>query len=562
MTAPLTADAHDFGLAGDGTADDRPALQKLVDALGDATAADGRPRTVRVPAGRYVIRDRPVLWRSGVSLIGAGRGATCFALANPGAPTQPVPLAWFTTAQHGAGRDNHIADVTFAHFEIDGSGVETEEYEVLAKGLGLQYVLRGRFTDLYIHDTAATGFGCDFLQDTVVEGVLAERCGRQDPGEEMGGAGIGIGVGGWGPVERLAVTDCTATGNGTNGIFLELQQDDWAPPRGIRVTACHTEGNRYGISDWGADGLLVTGCTMLGNHVAGFDVSAQGTTSVGGRGGIVTGCVIDGNAGDGIALGNTPGPYAFRGNRVSANGRYGYWQHNLAGGDQEPATDIVLESNDIHDNALDGIRVDAPLHEPAIFGNRIRNNGRRAAPEARGGGAGVHCGPLSLTDENADWLPGGHRGKRLTVGARKAGAGPRDADAEAGARVTAGAGAEVTVVVTDNTATELTLAPERPGAQTAWPGGTPGPGAAYRLPDAPTPRTGLTAAAAVTHPYVHGNRVRDDGHPRTQTHALWIAHEATWTGGRVSGNDFSGNASAATRFDSAPSGGRWRDNDG
>ncbi|WP_395573073.1 right-handed parallel beta-helix repeat-containing protein [Streptomyces sp. BK79] len=549
MTAPLTADAHAYGLVGDGTADDGPALQKLVDALGDATAADGRPRTVRVPAGRYVIRDRPVRWRSGVSLTGAGRGATCFALTNPGAPTQPVPLAWFTTAQHGAGRENHIADVTFAHFEIDGSGVRTEEYEVLAKGLGLQYVLRGRFSDLYIHDTAATGFGCDFLQDTVVEGVLAERCGRQDPGEEMGGAGIGIGVGGWGPVERLAVTDCTALGNGTNGIFLELQQDDWVPPRGIRVTACHTEGNRYGISDWGADGLLVTGCVMTGNHVAGFDVSAQGTTSVGGRGGIVTGCVIDGNAGDGIALGNTPGPYAFRGNRVSGNGRYGYWQHNLAGGDQEAATDIVLESNDLHDNGLDGIRVDAPLHEPAIHGNRIRNNGRRAAPATRGGGAGVTCGPLSLTDRNAHWLPGGHRGKELTV---------------------AGPDGEVTAVVTDNTATGLTLAPERPGATTAWPhgsgaggqDGTPAPGAAYRLPGSPAPRTGLTAAAAVTHPYVHGNRVRDDGRPRTQTHALWIAPEATWTGGRISGNDFGGNASAATRFDSAPSGGRWRDNDG
>ncbi|MCZ9351727.1 right-handed parallel beta-helix repeat-containing protein [Streptomyces mutabilis] len=542
MTAPLTADAHEYGLVGDGTADDRPALQKLVDALGDATAADGRPRTVRVPAGRYVIRDRPVLWRSGVSLIGAGRGATCFALTNPGAPAQPVPLAWFTTAQHGAGRDNHIADVTFAHFEIDGFGVETEEYDVLAKGLGLQYVLRGRFTDLYIHDTAATGFGCDFLQDTVVEGVLAERCGRQDPGEEMGGAGIGIGVGGWGPVERLAVTDCTADGNGTNGIFLELQQDHWVPPRGIRVTACHTEGNRYGISDWGAEGLLVTACTMLGNHVAGFDVSAQGTTSVGGRGGIVTGCVIDGNARDGIALGNTPGPYAFRGNRVGNNGRYGYWQHNLAGGDQEPATDIVLESNDIHDNGLDGIRVDAPLHEPAIFGNRVRDNGRRAAPATEGGGEGVTCGPLSLTDAHADWFPGGHRGKTLTVGTGNA---------------------EVTAVVTDNTATELTLAPRRPGARTAWPSdGTPARGAAYRLPDAPSPRTGLTAAAAVTHPYVHGNRIRDDGHPHTQTHALWIAPEATWTAGRVSGNDFSGNASAATRFDSAPSGGRWRDNDG
>ncbi|CAL9526591.1 right-handed parallel beta-helix repeat-containing protein [Streptomyces sp. enrichment culture] len=557
MTAPLTADAHAYGLAGDGSADDGPALQELVDALGDATAADGRPRTVRVPAGRYLIRDRPVLWRSGVSLVGAGRAATCFVLANPGAPTSPVPLAWFTTAQHGAGPDRHIADVTFAHFEIDGSRVETEEYDVLAKGLGLQYVLRGRFSDLWIHDTAATGFGCDFLQDTVVEGVLAERCGRQDPGEKMGGAGLGIGVGGWGPVERLAVTDCTARGNGTNGIFLELQQEDWAPPRGIRITACHTEDNRYGISDWGADGLLVTGCSMLGNHVAGFDVSAQGTTSVGGRGGIVTGCVIDGNAGDGIALGNTPGPYAFRGNRVSNNGRYGYWEHNLAGGDQEPAVDVVLESNDVHDNALDGIRVDAPLHEPAIFGNRVRNNGRRAAPAAEGGGTGVHCGPLSLTDENADWLPGGHRGKELTVDTR----GARDAHDTPGPSAVA-APAGVTVLVVDNTATRLDLVPVRPGAVTAWPGGTPAPGTAYRLPDAPAPRAGLTAAAAVTHPYVHGNRVRDDGRPRTQNHAVWLAPEAVWTGGRVSGNDFSGNASAATRFDSAPSGGRWRDNSG
>ncbi|MFF4471661.1 glycosyl hydrolase family 28-related protein [Streptomyces sp. NPDC001599] len=73
MTAPLTADAHEYGLVGDGAADDRPALQELVDALGDATAEDGRPRTVRVPTGRYVIRNEPVLWRSGVSLIGAGR---------------------------------------------------------------------------------------------------------------------------------------------------------------------------------------------------------------------------------------------------------------------------------------------------------------------------------------------------------------------------------------------------------------------------------------------------------------------------------------------------------
>ncbi|MER7491462.1 right-handed parallel beta-helix repeat-containing protein [Streptomyces pharetrae] len=536
VSLPLTVDAREHGLTGDGSTNDQPAFARLVDAVGAACAADGRPRVIHVPAGRYLMRDRPTLWHSGVSLIGAGRGATCFAPANPGAPRTPVPLAWFTTAQHGAGRDRHIADITFAHFEIDGSGVSTEEYDVLAKGLGLQYVLRGRFSDLYIHDTAATGFGCDFLQDTVVEGVLAERCGRQDPGEEMGGAGIGIGVGGWGPVERLAVTACTARGNGTNGIFLELQQEDWPPPRGIRITACHCEDNRFGISDWGADGLVVSASTMIGNHEAGFDVSSQGTTRVGGRGGIVTGCVIDGNVRDGIGFGNTPGHYAFRGNRVSGNGRHGFWNHNLAGGDQESAADVVLEANDIRGNALDGVRVDAGLRAPALIGNRIQGNGRRAAPGTAGGGAGVRCSPRALVDEGAHWAPDGHRGKRVTVAGQSA-------------------------LVTHNTATELGLAPWRPGATTAWPDGTPAPGTAYHLPDGPGTRAGITVAGPVTAAQMDGNRVWDDRRPATQTHALWITGDGRLTGGRVRGNDFRGNASAATRCDTAPADVRWRDND-
>ena len=99
-----------------------------------------------------------------------------------------------------------------------------------------------------------------------MEGVNAIRCGRLDTGQQKGGAGIGIGIGGWGASERLTITACTAVGNGTNGIFLELQQPTWPPPRGIRITACHAEDNRFGISDWGAEGLIVTGCTMIGDH--------------------------------------------------------------------------------------------------------------------------------------------------------------------------------------------------------------------------------------------------------------------------------------------------------
>jgi parallel beta-helix repeat protein len=533
---PFLHNALDHGLVGDGTANDQPALQDLVDRLGDAYAQDGQARTIFCPAGVYSICDRGTVWRSGVSLIGSGPAATRFALANPGDPTAPVPLAFFTTLEHGAGPGNHLADCTFAHFEIDGTGMILSEYTFLAKGLGLQYVLRGRFRDLYIHDTPATGFGCDFLQDTFVEGLLIVHCGRLEHGEWLGGAGIGIGTGGWGPVERCTISSCTTVRNGTNGIFFELQNRERHPTRGIRVIGCHSEGNRFGISDWGTDGLVVSGCTMIGNHQAGYDVSALGTSAVAGRGGIVTGCIIENNVWDGVGLGNTPGPYTVVGNRISRNGRYGYWQHNLAAGPQEAASNMVIEDNEFWDNGLDGIFVDSALADPHIAGNRIRNNGRQSEPATKGRGDTVFYTPHSLIDTAANWRQDGHIGKWVTAGAQQA-------------------------IVMGNTTTELALAPVRPGATTAWPEGTPESGVPYRLPAAPEVRPGITLAAAVKTPTINDNRVWDSQPRKTQTHGLVIAEGGTCGAGWVHHNDFTGNAVAATDFKVQPSG-YWHHNRG
>src|SRR5690242_10766599 len=79
--------AHDHGLAGDGSANDQPALQALVDRLGDAYARDRQPRSIFCPPGTYLIRDAATVWRSGVSLLGAGPVATRFVLDNAGNPT-------------------------------------------------------------------------------------------------------------------------------------------------------------------------------------------------------------------------------------------------------------------------------------------------------------------------------------------------------------------------------------------------------------------------------------------------------------------------------------------
>jgi hypothetical protein len=309
----------------------------------------------------------------------------------------------------------------------------------------------------------------------------------------------------------LTVTACTARDNGTNGIFLELQQEEWPPPRGIRITACHAEGNRFGISDWGADGLVVTGCTMIGNHEAGFDISAQGTSAVAGRGGMVVNCVIDGNLRDGVGIGNTPGPYTITGSRISANGRYGYWQHHLGGGYHGPAVDLILDGNSIRDNGLDGIRVDAGLDHSAFTRNRIRNNGRRAAPATSGSAGGVAYGDLTLTDETADWRPDGHRGKQVTVG-------------------------EENAVVLFNTATQLGLAPHRPGAGTAWRSGRPADGTPYRLPGAPRLRAGITLDAPVGVLDLAENRIWDDQEEPSQTHATWSTERASGATARGQGH--------------------------
>jgi hypothetical protein len=77
---------------------------------------------------------------------------------------------------------------------------------------------------------------------------------------------------------------------------------------------------------------------------------------------MVVNCVIDGNLRDGIGIGNTPGPYTISGSRISANGRYGYWQHHLGQGYEGAAVDLALEGNSIRDNGLDGIRVDAAVN--------------------------------------------------------------------------------------------------------------------------------------------------------------------------------------------------------
>ncbi len=486
--------AREHGLVGNGGANDQPALAALVEQLGREYKKDGRPRVLYCPPGEYLIADATTIWKSGVSLLGAGAGATRFVLSADG---KAVSLARFNEKLDGAGPDNPLVDCTFSMFEIDGSRVQLGSYDPRAKGLDMQYMVRAMFRDLYIHDCAATGLGCDHLQDSTILGVIASNCGRLNSGKDPGGAGVGIGIGGWGEIERLDIIDCIAVGNARHGIFVELQQGKPKRPRGLKILGCHCVDNRYGISDWGAEGLIVTTCILCENHEVGFDVSAEGTAGIAGRGGLLAECLIDGNGRDGVSIGNTHGAYTVRSNRISHNGRFGYYEHNIQD-DPQPGREIAIESNEIWKNGLDGIRVEAPMLDATITGNRIRNNGRRTAPSCSNRGAGVTYGSATLKDANGRWQTDCHKGKSVLVAGMKA-------------------------LIASNSAQELYLFPFKPGAKSAWEKAPPQDGTLYVIQEeAPPVRPGIGIASHMKGAWIRANRIWDNQDQRTQNEELSI----------------------------------------
>src|SRR5207245_10016726 len=243
----------------------------------------------------------------------------------------------------------------------------------------------------------------------------------------------------------------------------------------------------------GAEGLLVCTCILCENHEDGFDVSAQGVAGVAGRGGTLSECLIDGNGRDGVAIGNTSGPYTVRGNRISYNGRHGYYQHNLSG-DPTPAREIAIEGNDIWKNALDGVHLGAPTIDASIVGNRIRNNGRRVPGNVSRGGQGVSYTPSGLRDADAHWPLDAHKGKHVIA-------------------------ADMSALVASNDEQELHLMPRRPGAPMAWDKHPPSERTPYLLRDeASRVRAGIALAAPVRGAWIRGNRIWDNQERCTQTH--------------------------------------------
>ena len=222
--------------------------------------------TLLLENGRYLTTSALVPPHQ-LSIYGQGRttatiapvGSSSFAAIGTGIGNPLIPL-----------RDNK-----YENFEIDCFGVTVNTYAAGNKGLHITHMLRPIFRDLYIHDSSATGLGCDFLMDCTMVNNVVSHCGRQvfEFGQGGGGSGIGIGTGAYTSESALIngnfVTEC-----GKQGIFVESQSSN-VLSRGIKITnnTCNWNGNA-GIGDRATDGTITSNnvCNYNGSNGIELDV--------------------------------------------------------------------------------------------------------------------------------------------------------------------------------------------------------------------------------------------------------------------------------------------------
>ncbi|MGZ4617195.1 MAG: hypothetical protein ACXV3F_00395 [Frankiaceae bacterium] len=278
-----------------GTDDMGAAINRAISAAASDAYSYGKPGQVVLPPMNAAVTTE-IVPMNGVDVIGSGWGKT---ILRPQGQLAAFHLIGSTSSP--------LHDVLFANFEIDGSD-QTGTYAVGGKGFYIQYLLRVNFDNLYIHDTMATGLGCDFFQASWIRNVTANNCGRLNGGSNPGGAGIGIGTGAFptGGVEDVLVENCTTNSNGRCGLFFETQSGQLY--QGVKVANHHAVSNgEHGIADAGCDGLQVMGGYVRANGKSGFAAYSGtiGATAVPGKNGRIIGLQAQNNSVHGLVYDNS-----------------------------------------------------------------------------------------------------------------------------------------------------------------------------------------------------------------------------------------------------------------
>ena len=340
----------EYGANGDGTGDDREAIQAAVD---DAHRAGGD--RVHLPAGDYRI-EGPITHRSRVHLVGDGMGATTIRAEGEG----------FAALEGFGDPDDPLTDIAVESLSVDASGVPGDaSYDPGEKCVFYQHVRRCRVVDVHAYGSAATGIGTDMMVDSLVHGCVAEDCGRNfdaaRDGLNIGSNGIGIGTGLAADAEPVVVADCHARDNGNNGIMFENQatggHDTEHHAGHFFAHGCTAVGNRVGFRTSADRRVRFTNCSAHANEEDGVAVDEKGDmrpedmrSPFPAREHLIGGCHVTENGGRGVHVTGADAALDVSNCQISGNGAAGV--RVATGG---PVADVAVTDCRVFDNGGPGV---------------------------------------------------------------------------------------------------------------------------------------------------------------------------------------------------------------
>ena len=359
----------EYGADGDGTGNDREAIQAAVD---DAYRAGGD--CVYLPAGDYRVGG-PITHRSCVHLVGDGMGAT----------TNRAEGEGFAAVEGFGDPDDPLTDVGVESLTVDASGVTGDEsYDPGEKCVFYQHVRRCRIVGVHAHGSAATGIGTDMMVDSLIHGCVAGDCGRNfaaaRDGLNIGSNGIGVGTGLAADAEPVVIADCHARNNGNNGIMFENQatggHDAEHHAGHFFVHGCTAIGNRVGFRTSADRRVRFTNCSAHANDQDGVVVDEKGDMRptdmhppFPAREHRIDGCHVTENGGRGVHVTGADAALDVSGCQISGNHAEGV---RVATG--EPVADVAVTDCRIFDNGGPGIAFadggsDLRVADCDIYGN-------------------------------------------------------------------------------------------------------------------------------------------------------------------------------------------------
>lgn len=353
-----------FGAKGDGIIDDTTAIQSAIDY---ANANGGG--IVLLPKGSYKTTRKLIVY-SKIALKGAGRGKTFL---------KGYGTGFSVIDSHGT-KDAPIYDFELSDMTIDGTNLVDASYQTGTKCVYMSYLVRATFRNLHVYNSPATGLGVDFLQDSLIENVIAEKCGRQFNGS-VGSNGIGIGTGLLSDKETLMIVNCHAINNGNNGIMFENQDNltGYVYSGYAQVLNCTSRGNRIGFRNSGNMRMLFMGNHAISNTESGFMFSSGVSADMFANPNLtqakettLLGNFIINNGTEGIYLYqlHPDGAFNISRNFISGNTKNGIYHHY-----SYQLNNTKIEENIVKDNGTNGIAITGISNDVDIKNNKVFNNG-------------------------------------------------------------------------------------------------------------------------------------------------------------------------------------------